>query len=292
MSTPADSGQGGGTGLGLYSQPYYQQKQTNFNQTVARAAGAGQAYDTGGSNTDALGRSYGSGGSVGSFPAGPNTPIMTTGKNPDIYMGVGSPIAFMKLNDAVNMYYQWDNKTRNQFMSQLSLAGYDVSGLKDEQLAKLWGGYVGVAAQYQANGKSVSPWDVIGKDIAQRESVQPRTVMSTQKMYNISTYEDALGLFTNVAQQLMGRAPTKAETSKLKGILNAYEQAHPSTTEIQSTYMGSQLQDRQAVKTIGGVTQEARTAIAESQAKANPEYGAYQAATNGMNWLMEMIGGH
>ena len=25
--------------------------------------------------------------------------------------------------------------------------------------------------------------------------------------------------------------------------------------------------------------------------KADPEYGAYQAATNGMNWLMEMVDG-
>lgn len=238
---------------------------------------------------DYFGRPLNVQGSAGSF--GVPYPSIPSAKDPDVWLGTQSPIAFAKASEAANLYFTWDDKTRNKFLSNLSLAGYDVSGLKDDQIAKLWGGYVGLAAQYQSQGKNLSPWDVLGKDISQRESVQPRTVTSTTKAYNISTFEDAYGIFQNVAQQLLGRDPTKAETAKLKVIMNQYEQAHPTTTTYESTYMGSQLQDRQAVKTAGGVTQEARAAIAEAEAKKNPEYGAYQAATNGMNWLMDMVKG-
>lgn len=263
-------------------------QQSGLNRAVSNVSAASTGAWTGGS-TDYFGRPLTGGGEMGF--GSPGLPAYSNPKNPDVWLGSQSPIAFAKASDAAQLYFMWDDKTRSKFLSNLQLAGYDTSGLKDDQIAKLWGGYVGLAAQYQQQGKQLSPWDVLGKDISQRESVQPRTVMSTQRMYNISTYEDAYGLFQNVAQQLLGRAPTKAETSKLKSVLNNYEQAHPTTTDIQSTYMGSQLQDRQAVKTTGGVTQEARTAIAEEQAKSNPEYGAYQAATNGMNWLMEMVGG-
>lgn len=271
--------------------PTGKQAADQFNNAVSNAAAAaGTPVGGQAAGTDYFGRPLGVG-SSGSFPSLPQTNIMQKGSNPDVWLGTQSPIAFSKLNDAANLYYTWDNKTRNQFLSQLSLAGYDTSGLRDADIAKLWGGYVGVAAQYQLQGKQLSPWDVLGKDISQRESVQPRQVTSTAKSYNISTYEDAYGLFQNITQHLLGRDPTKAETNGFKKIINKYEQANPTVTTYQSTYMGSQLQDKQITKTSGGVTAEARQAIAEQQAKQDPEYGAYQAATNGMNWLLAAIKG-
>lgn len=289
--TSPDSGGGGGTGLGQLNSPYTQSQQSKLDRTISKVAASGSVVG-GGSPTafqDPFGRPMNVPGSSGSF--GVPYPSVPNPKDPDVWLGSQSPIAFAKASQAADMYFTWDDKTRNKFLANLQLAGYDVSGLKDDTIAKLWGGYVGLAAQYQMQGKNLSPWDVLGKDISQRESVQPRTVTSTTKAYNISTYEDAYGLFQNVAQQLLGRAPTKAETAKLKNVLNQYETQNPTTTTYQSTYMGSQLQDRQAVKVTGGVTQEARTAIAEQQAKQDPEYGAYQAATNGMNWLTEMVRG-
>lgn len=213
-------------------------------------------------------------------------------KNPNLWMGSESPIAFMDYSQAQQMYFMWDDKTKNKFLSQLNLAGYDTSQMRDSDVAKLWGDYVTVAAQYQTNGKQISPWDVLGKDIAQRskEASQPRTVTATQQTYNISTAEDAAALFQGAAQTLLGRDPTKAEQSRFKAILNKYEQAHPATTTTTSTYVGQDLQN-QTSKTEGGVSAAAQSYIAQEEAKKNPEYGAYQAATNGMNWLMEMLGG-
>lgn len=294
MAGPGDGAGGGAMGGGGSSDTNSasgQQKLKGIDQArnnVASALKGGGGIGTT-SQVDSLGRPIG-GSSMGSFPVVPQK--AANPKNPNLYMGVESPIAFMDYSDAVNMYYMWDNKTRNKFMSQLQLAGYDTTQMRDADVAKLWAGYVGVSAQYQVAGKNVTPWDVLGKDIAQRskEASEPRTVTATQQTYNISTAEDAAALFQGAAQTLLGRDPTKAEQSRFKAILNKYEQAHPATTTTTSTYVGQDLQN-QSSETEGGVSAAAQSYIAQEEAKKNPEYGAYQAATNGMNWLMEMLGG-
>lgn len=266
MTTPSDQGGGGGMGGVPASQ---QQDQNTFNSTVKKNANA----------------TVGAVGTTTSTGHG-------TAKNPTIYMGSDSRIAYIGQDAAASMYYKWDAKTKNQFLSQLGLAGYDVGTLKDAQLASLWAGYVEVAGKYSLAGSWVSPWEVIGKDIAQREeaAATPRTVTQTQKSYSLSTAEDAQALFQGAAQTLLGRDPTKAEISRFKGILNKYEQANPSITTTTSDYLGSELQNQESA-TQGGVTAASQQLIAQEEAKKDPEYGAYQAATNGMNWLMEMIGG-
>jgi hypothetical protein len=215
-------------------------------------------------------------------------------KAPIVYLGTGpgSNIAYMGVDDAINMYYKWDTKTKNRYLSQLSLAGYDTGSMKDDELASVWAKYVTSAARYSLAGKWASPWEIMGKDIAQREAAAktPKTITQTAKSYNISTAADAQALFQGAAQTLLGRDPTKSEISRFKSVLNKYEQANPSVTTTTSNYIGSDLQS-QTSKTTGGVSAASQQLMAQEQAKKNPEYGAYQAATNGMNWLMEMIGG-
>ena len=212
--------------------------------------------------------------------------------DPQIYIGPDAPIAFVPASQAAQMYYNWDAKTRSKFMSQLALAGYDQTQMTDDWLASKWLGLVTSAAKYSLAGKQISPWDILGKDIAQRSEAasKPRTTTATQKSYNISTVEDAAALFQGAAQTLLGRDPTKDEQARFKAVLTKYEQANPSTTTTTSTYLGSDLQN-QTSTTTGGVSAATQSYIAEEEAKKNPEYGAYQAATNGMNWLMEMLGG-
>lgn len=232
-------------------------------------------------------------GSMGSFPVyGTPDKGHGTAKKPIVYLGAGAPIAFASQGAATAMYYQWDSKTKNKFLSQISLAGFDTGELKDAQLAALWAGYVDTAAKYSLAGKWVSPWEVMGKDIAQREvaAATPRTVTQTQKAYNISTAEDAHALFQGAAQTLLGRDPTKSEIARFKSVLNKYEETRPTVTTTTSQYLGSELQSQES-KTTGGVSAASQQLMAQEEAKKNPEYGAYQAATNGMNWLMEMIGG-
>lgn len=288
MSTPVGSDAGGMGGIPPTQQKQQKDIDAARNRVATSLKGGGQ-LGTGGSQVDSLGRPLG-GNSMGSFPVVPQQ--ASNPKNPTLWLGSQSHIAFANYSDAVNMYYQWDAKTRNMFMSQLNLAGYDTTQMRDADVAKLWAGYVGVAAQYQVAGKQLSPWDVLAKDMAQRskEASEPRTTTATQKQYNLSTAEDAAALFQGAAQTLLGRDPTKAEQARFKGVLNKFEQANPSTTTTTSTYVGQDLQN-QTSTTTGGVSAAAQQYIASEEAKKNPEYGAYQAATNGMNWLMEMIGG-
>lgn len=267
QDTGGSGGGGGGTGMG---SPTEQKSQNTFDSTVKANANATAPVPT--SSTVASGHG--------------------TSKNPTIYMGADSRIGFIGQDAAQQMYYKWDDKTKSKFLSQLSLAGYDTGSLKDAQLASLWAGYVEVAGAYSQAGKWLSPWEIIGKDISQRSdaAAKPRTITQTSTQYNLSTAEDAHALFQGAAQTLLGRDPTKAEIARFKGIINKYEKANPATTTTTSNYVGSDLKS-QTSTTKGGVTAGSEQLIAQEEAKKDPEYGAYQAATNGMNWLMEMVGG-
>jgi hypothetical protein len=92
------------------------------------------------------------------------------------------------------------------------------------------------------------------------------------------------------AQSLLGRDPTKSEVATFRRAVNAYEKANPTVTTATTNYMGDEVTG-QTSTTTGGVKDSARSLMAMEDVKADPEYGAYQAATNGMNWLMEMVDG-
>lgn len=187
-------------------------------------------------------------------------------------------------------FYTWDQKTKDRFLTQAGLAGYDTSGMKDAQLAALWGNYVAQAAQYYGSGVKVTPWDIMAKDRAQRESMGPRSVTQKSTSYDLSTEGDARAIFYTAAQQLLGRDPTKTEVTSFQAALNKMERANPTVTTTTSNYMGQELQSQEST-TQGGVKEGARQMQAMDTAKAKPEYGAYQAATTYFDAMMAMLGG-
>jgi hypothetical protein len=199
------------------------------------------------------------------------------------------------LSDVSNDYFKWDDKTKNKYLTQLGLAGIDISGKSDSQLAGGWASYVAQAAQYWAVGKRLTPWDILAKDRQGREASaaaapQPKTVTQTSSAIDLSTAEDARAIFTQSAQSLLGRDPTKNESKAFQAKLNAYERANPTVTTQTSHYLGQELQSSSSTSK-GGVRPESRGMMASDQQKADPEYGAYQASTTYMNALMGMLGG-
>lgn len=196
------------------------------------------------------------------------------------------------LSEVAGQYYSWSQKTRDKFTSQLNLAGYDTSKMKDGQIAELWGYYAQQAASYLAAGNRLTPWDVLAKDMEQREAYMktPRTVTQTSRSYDMSTREDAHAIFLQAAQSLLGRDPTKAETSAFQKALNAYEEANPTITTTTTDYLGDEVTG-QTSTTKGGVKEGARQLMAMEDIKRDPEYGAYQAATTYFDAMMQMIGG-
>lgn len=203
-----------------------------------------------------------------------------------------TPKVTLPSSQVANQYYGWDQATKDKFLTQAALAGYDVNNMKDGQLASLWGAYVQQAANYYGGGQAVTPWDIMAKDRAQREAYArtPRSVTQTSKSFDLSTEGDARAIFYTAAQQLLGRDPTKGETKEFQKALNAMERANPTITKTTANYMGAELQS-QTSETTGGVKEGARQMEAMDKAKANPEYGAYQAATTYFDAMMEMLGG-
>lgn len=281
MALQSDGGAGGTSGYSP-SQSKTDKKNTNsFNEAVKKA---GQSISA-------------------------NNLASSATKDPPVYLGAKykpgtqnyydmirrghSADNVLTLSQAQQMYFGFDQKTRDKFLSQLQLAGYDASTLNDNKLSQLWAGYVAQAAGYYASGKKVTPWDVIAKDMTQREATvaQPRTVTSTQTQAQMSSKTDASALFEQAASSLLGRSPTKSESAKFFGALNKYEKANPTVTTTTSNYSGEGDLTSQSSTSSGGVSADARAYLAEQQAKADPTYGAYQAATTYMGALMQAIKG-
>lgn len=227
---------------------------------------------------------------AGTMPNGPYAPGYKPG------LGSFATAAPSRISDVGTVssvtaqFYSWDQATKDKFLAQASLAGYDTSGMKDGQLAALWGSYVSQAAQYYGSGVAVTPWDIMAKDRAQRESAKPRSVTQKSTSYDLSTEGDARAIFYTAAQQLLGRDPTKAEAKSFQTALNKMERANPTITTTTSNYLGQELQSQEST-TEGGVKEGARQMEAMDVAKAKPEYGAYQAATTYFDALMNTIGG-
>lgn len=243
-------------------------------------------------------------------------PQASSAKNPPVYMGrtpgaldygqkqispgvlapsyeeqFSRPVTY-GLSEVADNYYSWNQKAKDQFLSQLALAGYNTEGMKDSQAAQLWGSYAEQAAKYWSTGQEITPWDVLAMDMRQREkyAATPRTVTSTSTSLDLSTEGDARAIFIQAAQSLLGRDPTAAETKTFQAALNSMERANPTVTTTTQNFLGNELQSQDST-TSGGVGEGAKTVLAMDDIKKDPEYGAYQAATNGMNWLMEAVNG-
>lgn len=242
-------------------------------------------------------------GSQGSVSANPKDPLVYLGRSTPTNMqgssgyygalGAGAIQEADKtgtVSSVSNEYFSWSQKTKDKFLTQLAMTGRDTSGLSDGQLSQLWGAYVGQASQYYAAGKSLTPWDIISKDMKARQQYlnTPRTETVTGSQVQLSTGADAHAIFLQAAQSLLGRDPTKSEIKTFQSTLNSYERANPATTTTTKQFLGDTQTGEQST-TSGGVSADARNLLAMNDVKKDPEYGAYQAATNGMNWLMEMI---
>ncbi|AWN05112.1 hypothetical protein SEA_VORVOLAKOS_10 [Streptomyces phage Vorvolakos] len=274
-------GVGGGTGLG---SPSEKAKEQSFADAVKSAAASGGGGKKSASSQDPLVfLGYSNKTLPEHFNVGSTDP-----KYYERLLGAKTAT----LSQVAGQYYNWDQKTRDKFLSQLNLAGYDTNRMKDSDIASMWAGYAQQAAAYYAAGKSLTPWDILSKDMQQREAYMntPRSVTQTSTSYDMSTREDAHAIFLQAAQSLLGRDPTKSEIGAFQKALNAYEKAHPTVTTQTTNYMGDTVTG-QTSTTKGGVKEGARQLMAVEDVKQDPEYGAYQAATTYFDAMMQMIGG-
>lgn len=201
-------------------------------------------------------------------------------------------------------WFQMDATERERYKDTFILMGLvDPRRGIDSDYSSIWINYVKQLAQYNvaSPGTRATVGDLIQADLRKREQADPglselmrtgkRTTTKTSTNLALSNQLDANALMDAAARALLGRKASEEESKKLLAAVNELERANPEvTTTTQETDMYGEVLN-QTSETSGGISAAAREQLARQQAEANPEYGAYQAATTYMGSFMDMVYG-
>jgi nicotinamide mononucleotide adenylyltransferase len=201
------------------------------------------------------------------------------------------------IEDAEMMYFNFTPQQREALIAMSVKLGYIRSdSVNDAALQQVWAQYVKSAAAYQAKGKNWTPWsimllDSMTQEKTKKEVTQKGPVTQTSTSTDLSTKMDARGILNTASRTLLGRDPTEEESNRFWQTLNAAERENPVTTTQTTTYDAEGNVATQNSTSSGGMSAQAKEVVTEDTLKANPEYGAYQAATNYMGILRNMVYG-
>lgn len=163
-----------------------------------------------------------------------------------------------------------------------------------------WVTAVEQAQRFSAVGKQITPWRALeiyapdpsggggGGGVVRFTGVKEQT--QTTKNVQMPT---RLGLqrgLRAVFEEAVGRAPTDGEMRRYSKLLRSYAEEHPSiTTAKQRTRFreGEVVDTDVTTRTRGGTDSADLAQLAQNRVEADPEYGAYQAATKYFNALIQ-----
>lgn len=197
-----------------------------------------------------------------------------------------------KSSEAISQFYSWTDAQRKEWGQYLVAQGIiapskagDFDTLKDA-----WTQAVGDAASYYAVGKRISPKDTI-KARAAIATAQggATTTTSTEKVVDLTDPTSAKALVNSVLSSQLGREATPEEISSFTKVLNSAESATPATAVTTATDNGNGTTTASTTKS-GGLSADGKTQLLVDQARKNPEYGAYQAASTYYNAFLGAIG--
>lgn len=192
---------------------------------------------------------------------------------------------------ALDSFYGWSAKQLGSFMAKAALGGLLQPGDGVMEADALWQKLVKEAAAYGAQGAQVSPMDILASYVGSGGGAKPFARTTTQKQVDLTDPDTAKALATSVWQQLLGRDPNPGELGSFAGALQTAEQNNPSMTTTTTQYDAQGNATSSSSTNSGGMTDAGRQYLAEQQIKANPEFGATQAATTYMNALESAIYG-
>lgn len=228
---------------------------------------------------------------IGAKPPKTGTPYRppTTGKVP----------VKLDIKSAEAAYYSLDPVKKKALIDISLKLGYinSPNSITDSALFAVWSRYVNSAAGYQSKGQNFTPWsimliDSIAQENAKKEGQMGKApVTQTSTSTDLSSKLDARGILNTASRTLLGRDPTEEESNRFWQTLNAAERQNPKTTTTTTAYDAEGNIANQNSTTSGGLSGEGVNILAADEAKANPQYGAYQAATNYMNVLRNMVSG-
>lgn len=210
--------------------------------------------------------------------------------------GAGNRVA-VDPQQALYLPFTWGEKEREAAYKRVSQAvGQPVTSF--EQFNSIWSSAVKTAQMSWAatqggkNGSPLTVWDVF--DLAKREGSKygygaaPTTTVShsssVEKLSDGSTWSILKSALTNS----MGRAPTNSELRRFASKANQIAARNPTRTRTVTTTGPGGSTSRSTTKQ--GASAGDYQLAAENMANANPETGAYQAATTYYDAFLKGIG--
>jgi hypothetical protein len=274
----------------------------NIDAILAQiGTGGGAAKNTGPSAASALGGNYLNGGKA---------PVVFWGVSPGTSRGAHNADSLDRgaselgitpggakevgLQEAVADWYKWSDAERAGFAKRLYGLGLisDPNDLYGQNGAFAgWQNAVQTASNfYMAAGRKVTPWQAVDLMANTAGGPQSKTQTNTSRSFNIPTVEDAHVATKQIFQALMGRDPDKNELDRYGSMMSAYAQKHPTVTkQTQTTDIHGNTTSSST--SSGGYSAAGVTDMLSDRAKADPEYGSYQAATTYFNALIGAMGG-
>jgi hypothetical protein len=260
--------------------------------------GGGAAPQSGPSASNALGGNY----TAGKTPMvfwGAGTKTTVGAHNADSRDRAASALGITPgadqtrtLQDAVADWYSWSPSERSAFGQK----AYRLGLIKDPNdygsVFSVWQSSVQEASNfYSFGGKKITPWqalDVIGG--SGPNGGKPTTQTNTSRSFNIPTVQDAHAVTRQMFQSLVGRDPDANELDRYASMMTGYAQKHPTVTKQKQT-TDVHGNTTSSSTTSGGYTQAGLQDMLGQEAKADPEYGAFQSATTYMNAMISAMGG-
>jgi hypothetical protein len=228
----------------------------------------------------------------GQKPTGyePGTDSLQRGRKPS---GVNVDNTRSVDESAIAFYSEWSDEERQAWAKRMYNNGFIRDPNDMEGAFQAWSQAVKRASDvYTFSGKKVTPWDAMslmeGASGAGGRN-GPKTTTSKSTSYNIPTKEDVAGMVTSVFKGALGRAPSDGELSRYTSMLIGNAKKNPSiTTTTQTTDVNGNTTSKST--SSGGYSSQAAEWDAMQRAQADPEYGAYQAATTYFNALVSALG--
>jgi hypothetical protein len=192
--------------------------------------------------------------------------------------------------EAAAQFYSWNDQQRTQWGQKLYKAGLISSPSDYSGMLSAWQSAVQEAGNFYSTAhRKITPFQVVDlmadpTAAAKNGATGPKTTTSSSAQ--ILSKTDAEAAIRQIFQDKLGRDPSKAEVSKYTATLKASAKANPTTTTTQHTYDSAGNETAQSSTQTGGY--DPSTVIGD-QVNNDPEYGAYQAAGQMMNWVQNAI---
>lgn len=197
---------------------------------------------------------------------------------------------------ALNQPYLWDEEELDEAMKKMQDAGLDVKSFDD--VNAVWQGLVERAAKtytFSKGDKKVTPWDVL--DLVKREEAtglgedpENFTQVSTSKSVQDISEGEAWATLQNNLSRMLGRDPSDQEVRDFTHRMNNLAARNPAISKTISTYKDGRLTNSKTTEVDSGFGAEDMMMNSYQDAQADPEYGAFQAASTYYNAAVSALG--